>query len=254
MNIPTLSLKRKAAVVTGCNRGVGYGIASAMAAAGADVALVDREVSRLQALAAEIESLGPRAIICETDITREDAVIAMVRRVLDAFGSIEVLVNNAGIVHRTPAEETTYEQWRQTIDVNQTGTFLCGREIGKAMIRQKSGKIINMASINSVVARPNLAAYGASKSAVTQLTRCWALEWARHNINVNAVAPSFVMTEMTRKLFSDPEIRRQLLERVPLGRIGSIEDVAGAVLFLASEVSNYITGQTLFVDGGWTIQ
>jgi NAD(P)-dependent dehydrogenase (short-subunit alcohol dehydrogenase family) len=225
-----------------------------MAAAGANVALVDRNVSRLGALAAKIESMGRRAIICETDISREDAVITMVQDVLEAYGSIEVLVNNAGIVHRTPAEATTYEQWKQTIDVNQTGTFLCGREIGKAMIRRKKGKIINIASINSVVARPNLAAYGASKSAVTQLTRCWALEWAPHNINVNAVAPSFVMTEMTRELFADPEICDRLLERIPLGRIGSIEDISGAVLFLASEASSYITGQTLFVDGGWVIQ
>ena len=254
MAIPNLTLQGKTAVVTGCNQGIGYGIASAMAAAGANVILVDRNISRLAALAAEIESLGHRARIFETDITREDAVIAMVEGALDAFGSIEVLVNNAGIVHRMPAEATTYEQWKQTIDVNQTGTFLCGREFGKAMIRQKNGKIINMASINSAVARPNLAAYGASKSAITQLTRCWALEWAPHNINVNAIAPSFVMTEMTRELFENPGVRDQLLERIPLGRIGSIEDIAGAVLFLASEASNYITGQTLFVDGGWTIQ
>ena len=254
MKLPTLSLHGKTAVVTGCNQGLGHGLALAVASAGANVVLVDRNISKLDTLAAEIESMGSRALICATDITREDGVIEMVQRGLDTFGSVDVLVNNAGIVHRVPAEATTYEQWQQTINVNLSGTFLCGREIGKVMIRQKKGKIVNIASINSAVARPNLSAYGASKAAVTQLTRCWALEWAPYNINVNAVAPSFVMTEMTRDLFADPDVRKQLLERVPLGRIGTVEDIASAVLFLASEASNYITGHTLFVDGGWVIQ
>jgi NAD(P)-dependent dehydrogenase (short-subunit alcohol dehydrogenase family) len=254
MKLPTLSLQGKTAVVTGCNQGLGHGLALAAAAAGANVVLVDCNVSRLDVLAAEIESMGCRALICATDITREDSVVEMVQSALSTFGSIEILVNNAGIVHRVAAVETTFDQWQQTIDVNLTGVFLCGREIGTAMIRQKKGKIVNIASINSAVARPNLSAYGASKSAVVQLTRCWALEWASHNINVNAVAPSFVMTEMTRDLFADPDVRKQLLERVPLGRIGTVEDIAAAVLFLASEASNYITGHTLFVDGGWVIQ
>lgn len=254
MKLPTLSLQGKTAVVTGCNQGLGYGLALAVAAAGANVVLVDRNTSHLEALSSEIESMGLGTLICATDITREDSVIEMVHSALNTFDSIEILVNNAGIVHRVAAVETTFDQWQQTIDVNLSGVFLCGREIGKAMIRQKKGKIVNIASINSAVARPNLSAYGASKSAVTQLTRCWALEWATHNINVNAVAPSFVMTEMTRDLFADPDVRKQLLERVPLGRIGTVEDIAAAVLFLSSEASNYITGHTLFVDGGWVIQ
>jgi NAD(P)-dependent dehydrogenase (short-subunit alcohol dehydrogenase family) len=254
MKLPTLSLQGKTAVVTGCNQGLGHGLALAVAAAGANVVLVDRNTSHLEALSSEIKSMGLGTLICATDITREDSVIEMVQSVLNTFDSIEILVNNAGIAHRVAAVETTFDQWQQTIDVNLTGVFLCGREIGKAMIRQKKGKIVNIASINSAVARPNLSAYGASKSAVTQLTRCWALEWATHNINVNAVAPSFVMTEMTRDLFADPDVRKQLLERVPLGRIGTVEDIAAAVLFLACEASNYITGHTLFVDGGWVIQ
>jgi len=254
MKLPTLSLQGKTAVVTGCNQGLGHGLALAVAAAGANVVLVDRNTSHLEALSSEIKSMGLGTLICATDITREDSVIEMVQSVLNTFDSIEILVNNAGIAHRVAAVETTFDQWQQTIDVNLTGVFLCGREIGKAMIRQKKGKIVNIASINSAVARPNLSAYGASKSAVTQLTRCWALEWATHNINVNAVAPSFVMTEMTRDLFADPDVRKQLLERVPLGRIGTVEDIAAAVLFLACETSNYITGHTLFVDGGWVIQ
>jgi len=254
MKLPTLSLQGKTAVVTGCNQGLGHGLALAVAAAGANVVLVDRNTSHLEALSSEIKSMGLGTLICATDITREDSVIEMVQSALNTFDSIEILVNNAGIAHRVAAVETTFDQWQQTIDVNLTGVFLCGREIGKAMIRQKKGKIVNIASINSAVARPNLSAYGASKSAVTQLTRCWALEWATHNINVNAVAPSFVMTEMTRDLFADPDVRKQLLERVPLGRIGTVEDIAAAVLFLACEASNYITGHTLFVDGGWVIQ
>ena len=254
MKLPTLSLQDKTAVVTGCNQGLGNGLALALAAAGANVVLVDRNTSHLDDLSSEIKSMGVGTLICGTDIVQEESVVDMAQRALDTFGSIEILVNNAGIVHRVAATETTFDQWRQTIDVNLTGVFLCGREIGKAMISQKKGKIVNIASINSAVARPNLSAYGASKSGLTQLTRCWALEWAPYNINVNAVAPSFVMTEMTRDLFADPDVRKQLLERVPLGRIGTIEDIASAVLFLASEASNYITGHTLFVDGGWVIQ
>jgi gluconate 5-dehydrogenase len=148
MKLPTLSLQGKTAVVTGCNQGLGHGLALAVAAAGADVVLVDRNTSHLEALSSEIKSMGLGTLICATDITREDSVIEMVQSALNTFDSIEILVNNAGIVHRVAAVETTFDQWQQTIDVNLSGVFLCGREIGKAMIRQKKGKIVNIASIN----------------------------------------------------------------------------------------------------------
>jgi NAD(P)-dependent dehydrogenase (short-subunit alcohol dehydrogenase family) len=193
-------------------------------------------------------------MIREVDITVESHVSAMVEEVVKEYGHIDILVNCAGVAHRISAEETTLEVWQQTMNVNLQGVFLCGREVGRQMIRQKSGTIINITSINCAVARPNLSAYGASKAGVMQLTRCWALEWAPHNIRVNAVAPSFLKTEMTEKLFSDPDVLKSLLDRLPLKRIGTIVDIAAPVIFLASPAAHYITGQTLFADGGWTIQ
>ena len=254
MDLPSFRVYGKVAIVTGANQGLGKGIALALTKAGSDVVLVDCNDENLNDLSEEIKALDKNALIQKTDITKEDQVIAMVQATLETFGKIDILINNAGIAYRIPATETTLEQWHQTIDVNLTGSFLCGREVGKAMIREKKGKIINIASINCTVARPNLSAYGASKSGVMQLTRCWALEWAPYNINVNAVAPSFVKTEMTAALLQDEKVRNQLISRIPLGRIGTVEDITAAVLFLASEASNYITGHTLFVDGGWIAQ
>ena len=254
MKLPNYAVDGKVALVTGANQGLGTGIALTLARAGADVVLVDRDDENLDDLAQQISAVGKNTLIQKVDITNEDRVIGMSQAVLRAFGRIDILINNAAIVHRIPAIETTLEQLNQTFAVNLTGTFLCGREIGKAMIRQREGKIINLASINCAVARPNLSAYGASKAGVMQLTRCWALEWAPYHINVNAVAPSFINTEMMAPVLRDKSARDQLISHIPLGRIGTIEDMAAAVLFLASEASNYITGHTLFVDGGWTAQ
>ena len=254
MKLPNFEVDGKVALVTGANRGLGRGIALTLAQAGADLVLADCSDDQLDELSREIGAAGKNALIQKVDISKEEEVIAMTQAALEAFGRIDILVNNAAIAHRIPAVETTLEQLNQTLAVNLTGTFLCGREIGKAMIRQKKGKIINLASINCAVARPNLSAYGASKAGVMQLTRCWALEWAPHNINVNAVAPSFIRTPMMEDYLKDKAVHDQLVSNVPLGRIGTIEDMAAAVLFLASEASDYITGHTLFVDGGWVAQ
>ncbi len=254
MKLPNFHVDGKVALVTGANRGLGRGIALTLACAGADLVLADCSDDRLGDLCRDIEAAGQKALIQKTDISQEEEVVAMAQATLAAFGRIDILVNNAAIAHRIPAVETTLEQLNQTLAVNLIGTFLCGREIGKAMIRRKKGKIINLASINCAVARPNLSAYGASKAGVMQLTRCWALEWAPHNINVNAVAPSFIRTPMMEDYLKDKAVHDQLVGNVPLGRIGTIEDMAAAVLFLASEASDYITGHTLFVDGGWVAQ
>ena len=254
MKLPNFNVDGKVALVTGANRGLGRGIALTLAHAGADLVLADCSDELLDDLSREIVAAGKKALIQRVDISKEEEVIAMTQAALEAFNRIDILVNNAAIAHRIPAVETTLEQLNQTFAVNLTGTFLCGREIGKAMIRQKKGKIINLASINCAVARPNLSAYGASKAGVMQLTRCWALEWAPHHINVNAVAPSFIRTPMMEDYLKDKAVHDQLVGNVPLGRIGTIEDMAAAVLFLASEASDYITGHTLFVDGGWVAQ
>ena len=254
MKLPKFTVEGKVAVVTGANQGLGAGVALMLAGAGADVILVDRNDENLDDLAQKIHAEGRKTITQNVDITMEDQVVDMAQTALKTFGRIDILVNNAAIVHRLPAIETTLEQLNQTFSVNLTGTFLCGREIGKAMIHQNEGKIINIASINCAVARPNLAAYGASKAGVMQLTRCWALEWAPYHINVNAVAPSFINTDMMAPVLNDKSARDDLISRIPLGRIGTIEDMAASVLFLASEASDYITGHTLFVDGGWVAQ
>ena len=254
MELPNYTVEGKTALVTGANQGLGSGLALTLAGAGADVVLADRNDDHLDGLARQISAMGRRTLIQKVDITREDQVVDMAQAALDAFGRVDILVNNAAIAHRIPAAETTLEQWNQTLAVNLTGTFLCGREIGKIMIRQKGGKIVNMASINCAVARPDLSAYGASKAGVMQLTRCWALEWGPYQIKVNAVAPSFIQTAMMEAVLQDASARQHLINRLPLGRIGTIEDMAAAVLFLASEASDYITGHTLFVDGGWIAQ
>ena len=242
------------ALVTGANRGLGKGLALEIAQAGADVALVDITIGNLDEIAEQVRRSGRNALKHQADITVETEVFSMVQKVVAELGRIDILINCAGVAHRVPAHETTLDVWQETINVNLQGVFLCGREVGRQMIRQNSGAIVNIASINCAVARPNLSAYGASKAGVMQLTRCWALEWAPYNIRVNAVAPSFLKTEMTENLFNDPAVFRRLVDSTPLQRIGTIDDIAAPVIFLASEGASYITGQTLFADGGWTIQ
>ena len=254
MTAMKVNLTNKVAVVTGSNRGIGKGIALALAEAGASIVLADQNIQGMKGTTSEIDKLNSTALVQQVDIAQESQVIAMVKKTFDTFGRIDILVNNAGVACRVPAEETTLEQWKQMLDVNLTGTFLCGREIGKVMIQQKAGKIVNLVSINAAVARPNLSAYAASKAGVMQLTKCWAFEWADHNINVNAIGPSFVETEMSADYLKQEAVRNYLFERLPLKRFGKVEDVSSAVLFLVSEASDYITGHTLFVDGGWIVQ
>lgn len=254
MSALEVNLQGKVAIVTGSNRGIGRGIALRFAEAGSNVVLVDQNTENFENIGSQIKGMGKDVLTFEANITQEEQVVSMVERTVEAFGRIDILVNNAAMVYRVPAEDTTLEQWTHTMAVNLTGTFLCGREVGKMMIRQEKGKIVNMASINSAVVRHNLSAYGASKAGVMHLTRCWAVEWAKHNINVNAVAPSFVETEAMSNVLNDETVKSYLLDRLPIRRFGTVEDVTSAVLYLVSEASNYVTGHTLFVDGGWVAQ
>jgi NAD(P)-dependent dehydrogenase (short-subunit alcohol dehydrogenase family) len=246
------SLTDKVAVVTGGSRGLGRGIALALAAAGAHVAPVSRTQADVETVAKEIRSLGRRALPLAIDITDEVQVQAMAKQMLDEFGHIDILVNSAGIVSLKPTIEFPMEEWRKIIRVNLEGTLLCCREIGRAMLGQERGKIINMSSVRGMQGRANDPAYPASKGAINLLTKSLAIEWAQKGINVNALAPTFIRTDLNAFMLDDPATRDWVLSRIPMGRAGQIWDLFGAAVFLASPASDFITGHILYVDGGWT--
>ncbi len=246
------ALTDRVAVVTGGSRGLGRGIALALAAAGAHVVPVSRTQADLDAVAAEILLLGSRALPIAVDVTSEAQVQEMVQRVVDEFGRIDILANSAGIVSLKPTIEFPLEEWRKIIRVNLEGTFLCCKEVGKVMLQQEWGKIINMSSVRGLQGRANDPAYPATKGAVNLLTKSLAIEWAKNGITVNAIAPTFIRTDLNAFMLDDPPTREWVLGRIPMGRVGNIWDLFGAAVFLASPASDFITGQILYVDGGWT--
>lgn len=246
-----MRLDGKVALVTGASRGLGRGMALGLAEAGADLVVVARSLERLEGAVSEARALGRRCLPVEADVSREEEVKRMVEEALGEFGRIDILVNNAGINYREASEHYPLDEWERVLSVNLTGTFLCCREVGRVMIEQRRGKIINVASLTSVIGVRTIPAYSASKGGVAQLTKVLAVEWAKYNIQVNAIGPGYFRTDLTEPLFQDPERRRWVESRIPMGRWGTPEDLKGAVVFLASEASDYITGQVLFVDGGW---
>jgi len=246
-----VDLSGKIAIVTGASRGIGEGIAFGFAESGATVVLASRNLERLENVAHKIVQMGGEARAYKVDVTREEDVKSLVEAVSGEFGRIDILVNNAGVIVRKRAEEHTTQDWDLVLHTNLRGAFWCGREVAKVMIAQRKGKIINIASVMGVVARPTISAYAASKAALIQLTKAWAVEWAPYNINVNAIAPGFIETEMTEPLRQNREVMKYVLDRTPLRRLGQVDDIVGAALFLASEAASYITGHCLAVDGGW---
>ena len=251
--IPSLfTLTNRVAVVTGGSRGLGRGIVLALAAAGAHVAPVSRTAADLEVVAGEIRSLDRQALPVATDVTDEASVQAMVQRVLDRYGHIDILVNSAGIVALKPTVDFPVDEWQRIMDVNLRGTFLCCREVAKVMLAQERGKIINMSSVRGHQGRANDPAYPASKGAVNLLTKSLAIEWAQRGIQVNAIAPTFIRTELNASMLDDPDTRNWVLSRIPMGRVGQIWDLFGLAVFLASPASDFITGQTIYLDGGWT--
>ena len=247
-------MKGKVAIVTGAGRGIGKAIAQALAGAHATVVVNDVDLGAAEEVARGIEASGGKALPVKADVRNEEEINRMVEITVRKLGGIHVLVNNAGIILRKPAEEIAEEEWDRVIDINLKGSFLCGRAAAQAMIKGgQGGRIINISSIMGGVALPPRAAYCASKGGIVALTKDLAAEWAKHAITVNAVAPGWTVTEMTHSYFSQEPVRRFVLERIPLNRLGKPEDIAHAAVFLASEYSDYITGQTIYVDGGWTI-
>ncbi len=252
MGVSTLPLPGKVAIVTGGRRGIGKSIALALAEAGADIAVCDRviEDGELKAVAEEIQQLGRRSLAVQADITQKAEVARLAQRVMDEFGVIDILVNNAAMNVMAPLLELREDGWDRVIDTDLKGYYLCCQAVGKRMVDQKRGNIINIASTAAIKAAPQMGAYCIAKAGVVMLTRVLALELAKYNIRVNAIAPYMVKTKFSQPLWSDPETLKQLESEIPLGRLAEPGDIVGSALFLASDASSYITGHTIIVDGG----
>lgn len=250
-----IDLTGKTAIVTGAGRGgrgIGRGIAVALARAGADVAVTARtNVADAEAVAQAVTDLGRKSLAIACDVADSASVEALFAKVKEEWGRVDILVNNAGITRDTLLLRMSEDDWDAVLDTNLKGAFLCTRAAAKLMLKQKSGRIINITSINGQVGSPGQANYSASKAGMIGLTKTVAKELASRGITVNAVAPGFIETQMTD--FARGEMRDEIVKRVPLGRLGSIEDVGAAVAFLASDAASYITGQVLTVDGGLTV-
>ena len=250
--IELFSLQGKVAIVTGAGRGLGRSMALALADAGADIVAASRTATEIESLRDEIRALGRRAEAITCDATNEADCQRLADETVGRLGRVDILVNNAGINIRKPVLELSHEEYRQVLATNLEGYFLCARAVGARLVGQGHGKVINISSIMGRVALANQAAYASSKGAIEQLTKVLAIEWAPNNVQVNAIGPTYFETELTRPLFDDPERNAFITQRTPMGRWGQPEELAGAVIFLASEASNYVTGHTLMVDGGWT--
>lgn len=250
---PKFDLNGQVALVTGAARGLGRAISLALANAGADVALGLRDRNTGSDLVKEIEALGRRALPLQMDMAHLDQISSAVDEAATHYGRLDILVNNAGVAPGNPAEEFTEEDFDYTMAVNVKGTFFASQAAARVMIRQKHGRIINMSSQAGFVALPTESVYCTSKAAIVHLTKCLAVEWGKHNITVNAIAPTFIFTPGTEEALADPEFRADTIERIAaLHRIGDPMEVTGAVIFLASPAASLITGHTILIDGGWT--
>jgi NAD(P)-dependent dehydrogenase (short-subunit alcohol dehydrogenase family) len=248
-------LHGQVAIVTGASSGLGVTFARGLSAAGARVALAARRAERLEAVASQVQSAGGEALVVPCDVARERDVDRLVSSVLERFGRIDVLVNNAGMVHVGPAEEEDVARFREVVEVNLTGLFLCAQRVGRVMLEAGKGSIVNVASILGLVASGQIkqASYCASKGGVVNLTRELGAQWARRGVRVNAIAPGWFESEMTADMFADPASEKWMRSRDPMGRPGRDEELVGPLIFLASDASSFVTGQTIAVDGGWTI-
>jgi 2-deoxy-D-gluconate 3-dehydrogenase len=245
------SLKDKVALVTGGNRGLGKAIALALAEAGANVAIVSRSGEGVKEVAEEIRALGVQSVPLTGDVAVPSETKRIVTEVLGHFGRLDVLVNAAGVNRRIPSLEVRESEWDWILGVNLKGTFFMCQAAGEVMISQRKGSIINIASLLSEVGIPTLAPYAASKAGVVGLTRVLAAEWGAYGVRVNAIGPGYFRTRMTERLFADQAWVERLLTQVPLGRPGDPRDLAGVAVFLASDASSYLTGQVIYIDGGY---
>jgi NAD(P)-dependent dehydrogenase (short-subunit alcohol dehydrogenase family) len=252
MTTEWFDLTGRVAVVTGASKGLGRAIAGALAEAGADVALVSRTLSDLEVVAESIRAGGRRAIPAAADVTDEDDVRRIVQEAVDHFGQIDILVNNAGIEGQGAVVDMDADHWDRVMQVNLRGPMLCTKHVGPHMIARQRGKVINVASVMATRAARYMSPYLASKAALVQLTRGTALEWIHHNVQVNALCPGYFLTPMNEEFFAS-EAGQKFVRKLPIKRLGDVKEIGGAAVFLASDASNYITGTTLYVDGGHSL-
>ena len=250
--LPSFDLNNKVALVTGSARGLGNSCAVALANAGADLALGFRDLNTSKDLVDEIEQMGRKVLPLQMDVSNINEINKAVENAYDHFGKIDILVNNVGVAPDSPAESVSEEIFDTISDTNIKGTFFVTQAVAKVMIKQNSGRIINISSQAGFVALPDETLYCMSKAAINHLTKCLAVEWAKYNINVNAVAPTFIRTPGTEEYLSDDDNLQEVLSNIPLGRIGEPHEVSGAVVFLASPAASLITGEVMLIDGGWT--
>jgi 2-deoxy-D-gluconate 3-dehydrogenase len=251
MILDKFKLTGNVALVTGASRGLGQGMAIALAEAGADVALVARTASALEETASLIRKAGVKTLVILADLSISGESSRVVNETVSHFGKVDVLLNAAGTQVRKPIFEMTEQDYDYLMSVNLKSIYFLSQSAAKEMAKRKKGKIINIASLSSFIGLSNISIYGTSKGGVASLTRQFAVELANNNVQVNAIAPGYFITELTAALFKDPERAKWVLGKIPLGRTGDAEDLKGAVVFLASAASDYVTGQTIPVDGGW---
>ena len=242
----------RTALITGSGRGIGFGLARGLAAAGARIVLNGRDAARLDAAAATLREEGATIAVAAFDAADPAAVAEGVARIEAEIGPLDILVNNAGMQHRAPLDEFPIEKWDEILRTNIGAAFYVGQAVARRMIPRGRGKIINIASVQSELARPGIAPYAATKGAIRQLTRGMCTDWARHGLQVNAIAPGYFRTELNQALVDDPAFSGWLATRTPAGRWGDVEELVGAAVFLASDASSFVNGHTLYVDGGIT--
>lgn len=252
MALAHFDLSGKVALVTGGTRGLGEVAAMALAKAGADIAVCGRNKDDLQRVSSAITKTGKSAEGVYLDVTSAESVREAVERILQHFGKIDILVNNAGVNHRVPVLEYDEDAWDMVINTNLKGYFLVAKAVVPQMIEHGYGKVINMSSILGTVALPNQLAYAASKGGVDQMTKVMAVEWARQGVRVNAIGPTYFETDLVVQIRNDPERYNFINTRTPMGRWGYLNELEGIVIFLAAPASDFITGQTIYIDGGWT--
>jgi NAD(P)-dependent dehydrogenase (short-subunit alcohol dehydrogenase family) len=255
MSTNVFGIEGRVAIVTGASAGLGVALATGLADAGARLVLAARRADRLGEVAERLAERGAEVLAVPCDVTDEDSVDALVAATLERFGALDLLVNNAGITNIVPAEDEALEAFKQVLDINLVGAFLCAQRCARPMLAAGKGAIVNVASVLGIVGAGQIpqASYTASKGGLVNLTRDLAAQWARRGVRVNGLAPGWFGSEMTSEMFADEKAVRWINKRTPMGRVGEPDEFIGPLLFLLSDAASYVTGQTLPVDGGWTI-